>query len=505
MTGSETEVDADEVLTLTLDEGYLPDIQPDFEVITLTPDETSIQDMRALEIGDNLIINYGDAGTEFHALAQVNDYTTLPSGATAWVFNDFNDYLGIPGGSAVDNLGDLTFHWQIYLNGVGGNNAGRLWSKQQQPGSFDVYIDDLENRIVIQRYTIYDVEEWKTPLDSIQRDIWLDIQLSWASGTTPSTTPEVDINNVPQEMEHTKEGTSLWADDTGYGAILGNTSQGNFNLNATVALFRLYKQKLSRGVRKSNYLADLWRWHDPSTGSLAVPSDASTPDPDPVLRIGKNVSSIDIQVDYSSVITKLYPRGSGSDPSELNLNWPWYFPSGQKLVLYTTDSKYAYFRVPGEYSAYRQYWGDGANLPVQFFVGRGLKTYPQNPISGGYPGVISTSGTAIAQVFFPTFDFRLYSVGFYLQRMISGSPPEWESPPTFTVGLYSCAGSSPGVVNQMPGYFVPYQGPLTWCYGNLLSISTTPQWYDFNLQANKYPGNTWCPFRRPCVFSRSKP
>ena len=68
-----------------------------------------------------------------------------------------------------------------------------------------------------------------------------------------------------------------------------------------------------------------------SGGGAAGGAGASHPSdpPPPILTIGKNLSSIDVKYDYSTIITKLYPRGSGSAPSELTLNNPAYYPPEQ--------------------------------------------------------------------------------------------------------------------------------------------------------------------------------
>jgi hypothetical protein len=230
------------------------------------------------------------------------------------------------------------------------------------------------------------------------------------------------------------------------------------------------------------------------------------------MTIGKNLSGIDMKRDKSQLVTKLYPRGSGSTPSELCLNNPAYWPSAQELELYETDNGWAYFHLPKingqyEYQVYDGWTAVGAALPKKgavtsngttitdnFAVGKGLAmpyTLPSTGTDTAVEEVMGTSSMAMAQIFYMSnlvtgnsTQFRIYDVALQLQR-VTHTAVAWPLQPRFIVGLYS---TTPSVAaNGAVGYRVPYQGPLVWCYGNLFSISTTPTWYHFPMQTSAFP------------------
>ena len=217
----------------------------------------------------------------------------------------------------------------------------------------------------------------------------------------------------------------------------------------------------------------------------------------PILTIGKNLSGIDVLKDKTNLITKLYPRGTGSPPSELTLDSPTYWPAAQSLVLDHTDSAgSAYFTLPDQYSTYAGFTKSGDPLPSGYYVGMDTSDpydLAYEPYPTGGPGTsISGPNTAAAIIFYETGPWRIYSVSLCLQRVITPPGTQWTTQPRFIVGIYSVypSASQSGATSgfQAPGYFVPYQGPLTWCYGNLLSISTTePTWYEFPMQTSPYP------------------
>ena len=148
----------------------------------------------------------------------------------------------------------------------------------------------------------------------------------------------------------------------------------------------------------------------------------------PIMTIGKNLSGIDVKYDYSSLITKLYPRGAGSPPSELTPGTPAWCPAGDlsQLVYDHSDGAYAHFRLAGEYSAYvgDPGYGDGWPINSGYSVGRGLsETFnlqPSSPLTA--LGIIGNTQTPVAQAVYlqgpsasPT---RVYDVSFLLKRYI---------------------------------------------------------------------------------------
>lgn len=220
--------------------------------------------------------------------------------------------------------------------------------------------------------------------------------------------------------------------------------------------------------------------------------------------------------DKSQLVTKLYPRGSGSTPSELCLNNPAYWPAAQELVFNYSDSTFAYFHLPKingqyEYQVYDGWTGVGEPLPKKgaktsngttitdnFAVGRGLAmpvSLPSAGVDTAVEEVMGVSKQAVAQIFYMSTlvtgnstQFRIYDIALQLQRVIH-TAVTWPAQPRFIVGIYS---TTPSVAaNGAVGYRVPYQGPLVWAYGNLFSISTTPTWYHFPVQTSALAGGTY--------------
>ena len=245
----------------------------------------------------------------------------------------------------------------------------------------------------------------------------------------------------------------------------------------------------------------------------------------PILTIGKNLSGIDVLKDKTNLITKLYPRGTGSPPSELTFDNPQYWPAAQNLVLDHTDSAgSAYFTLPNAYSTYAGFTKAADQLPGGYYVsrgtynfftlaGKGNTTLAPDPTTGQAPntaGFIQNSSDAIAIVFYVPFAFRPYSATFQLQRIMNSPYTQWTTQPRFVVGLYSTTPTvsitgSTNVASQLPGFYIPYQGPLVWCYGNLLSINpTVPQWYRFPLQTNQYPAGWYAVVVMPYPTSNAQ-
>jgi len=201
----------------------------------------------------------------------------------------------------------------------------------------------------------------------------------------------------------------------------------------------------------------------------------------PILRIGKNASSIDMQMDYSTQVTKLFPRGTGSAPSELrfdNPNWAPYYP---KLELVTTDSVFAYFKIPGDYTQYHGYLGEDSAIGggASIYVGRGTyeeyNAWPSSPYNEyGYPHLlIGEAGSGMGFLIDFPDPFRLYEIGLWL-----GHLQYWEENlravdnPRFLVGLYTTG--PPFLfpeIPEAPGLVVPNHGPLVW---NIVDLDSIP-------------------------------
>lgn len=457
---------------------------------------------------DTKILNTGTHGNAYHANALVNGFTTLKSGAQGWTFADIKDYIEIPSGIEIDDLTKLTLEFLFFLTGDGGGKSGRLWAKRQNLGTsitsddpfFEVWIDDNEHSLVINRNTLTgEVVQWKTNAGTIVQSVWNYLQIVWDGTASPikDSGPVVYLNNEKLKVKATKYGHTLWASDRGNAAFVGNRDMsGGYNINGILALYRMYPtpHTLSRAV--TNYLADIWRTHDPRTGAVVVPpagnrltkaTVSASPQGNPVtdqfpfLTIGKNMNGIDVDIDYSKIVTQLSCRGSGSNPSVLTLANPNFYPVQQLFYYRYADQEYAYFQLSGNeaYSSYAGYTGAGDPLPAGTFV-RG----PENNSYGSQPDesctryLIYGQNQAIGVGVAMTDPYRVPGVSFYMKRMIydQDAVNRRTHESQFQVGLYTTK-------NDGGGRVVPDHGPLIWAYGNLSKISTDDYaWYFFPMQ-----------------------
>jgi hypothetical protein len=224
--------------------------------------------------------------------------------------------------------------------------------------------------------------------------------------------------------------------------------------------------------------------------ALEAKENASTP----LMKFDKNLTGIDVLEDTSSVVTRVYCRGSGSSPSELSFSTPPFYPAAQELTLLKTDGGYAYFRLPlvngFDCAIYAGWTGDGEALPSN--MGIGMNKW--NPFSTSYDSSATTKffvandKTAAAQLFYMPAPFHVYSASLLLKR-VTPQTVTWPKMPLFQVGLYTAREAPTTTGLQQAGVPTPQNGPLEWCYGNLMSLTTTPTWYEFPMQATKWgPG-----------------
>jgi len=223
---------------------------------------------------------------------------------------------------------------------------------------------------------------------------------------------------------------------------------------------------------------------------ISLPSSEPFNANKPTMTIGKNLNGIDVMRDTSGLITRLYVRGSGSPPSELTLNNPPYYPVEQNLDHVNSDGVWAYFNLPNSnpYSVYDGFTKDGDPLPSGFYVGKGLTTWTLPPSNDNTYVQKLGMNSAAAQVFYMSQSFRIYWVALQLIRKIY-TAVSWTAQPQYRVGLYN---TTPGAVGaegeSQKGFYVPNQGPLVWCLGNLFDVSTNGrEFYYYPMQSNQYP------------------
>ena len=220
---------------------------------------------------------------------------------------------------------------------------------------------------------------------------------------------------------------------------------------------------------------------------------------------------MDVLYDYSPIVTKLYPRGTGSAPSEMTLSAPSYYLPLQQLPKPTFMDNYSYFTVPGgDYTAYDGFTGGTSPRGAGMIIGQNKSTItsftewtptPTNPNTGSLPAGDAVLGAGSytggqnqvsAQPFVvPIGGAQLSDIRMLLWRDSNGSLTPQEitaigQGPKFVVGVYT------SIANK-EGNFVPYQGPLVWYTGDLYSIgSDNFRWYTFPMQGALIPaGYYW--------------
>jgi len=514
------ELESDEVVNLLPYEAPPTSCIEADEADTIIESEIPFADQWAFlntEGADILVPNFGAAGVDYHAFGVQNDFITLPSGATAWQLNpDVIDYISIPRGVNVDNVTAVTFEWLFRLNGAGGNNAGRLWSKgQTHNGSFDIYIDDINGCVVIQRGTINnELDVWQTDNGTINIGVYYSLQITWACGIQAGgSAPTVTINNVSKQVNHTNVANPLlWADDSYNAAFIGNTITGQYGLNATMVVFRYFLSIKTPHQLTTEYLADAWRTSDPRNGAVTV-NNAPQPSSDPIMTLEKNISNVYAQSDFSTVVTELTARGVGQKPSELKFNNPNWYPPTQALQLMKTNSKSAFFKLPEYYQVYAGYTGDGQALPGTVTIGTGYGTYlsyaptlqadvegilkdnpapplPPAPYCGWAIGQGNMAGAGITFTT-PSAGLRVSDIDFLLYYEPRGSTSSGTNPTQFLVGIYTATKVT--LNKNQPeqySYWTPYQGPIIWYIGDL-SMFTPNEWgwYSFPMQSALLPGD----------------
>jgi hypothetical protein len=367
--------------------------------------------------------------------------------------------------------------------------------------------------------TPYALVSMQTPVDNY---IPLGGSLNAQPAIIAPSTLELDayINQNTQLYTNTStDDGNTWGDwtiDGDFNIYLGNNKAQTNNLNCSLALYREHSSALSADQLSNNYNSDQWILY----GSYN-PSGFHTDQP-PIITIGKNATGVDVQSDYSSIITKLYPRGAGSAPGELTLNSPPYFQPMVRLKNPTIVDQYVYFSVEpdNEYVSYNNFEMGVSPRSAGMLIGRGRKNLGAytawNPVAhgadaaaqagtsdppwdlpatvGGYASAGGTRNEAAAQMFnIPQGGAQITDISLLL----------WRIDPSKTKGLVNqsdlleytrlieetggaikfCVGIYNSIKQDKTGVLEPYQGPLLWYVGDFFSIASDNfRWYNFPLQ-----------------------
>jgi hypothetical protein len=204
------------------------------------------------------ITNEGRAGGAYNATAADNDYYLLPSGATEFLFDTNTDYISIPHGPAIDNLGAHTLEFGIYY---ADNRTGGTFLFGKRGDVFLVAISSGGNRFLIYRFDDGGVayKSWAGDYPFSAANVY-HIQVAW-DATNVANDPIVKINNEVLTLTAYDSGvTDAYYNDSANNLTIGNYSddaEGIYSLNGGLFLFRLHNRVLTDTELSDNYYADV--------------------------------------------------------------------------------------------------------------------------------------------------------------------------------------------------------------------------------------------------------
>ena len=200
------------------------------------------------------ITNEGSAGATYNGTTADNDYALQSTGATSFVFNDTTDYLSVPHGTPVDNLGAHTwefgFQYNVLRTGYVFYKGGSYYCAISASGTFTLRRLDTAGGSNYYQYTIG---------ITFKVGSFYDIQVAW-DATNITNVPVIKVNNVAQTVTPALTGSvTAWQNDSASNLIIGN-STGSSAMAWTIYFERLHSRVLSDWELQNNYAADKWRF-----------------------------------------------------------------------------------------------------------------------------------------------------------------------------------------------------------------------------------------------------
>lgn len=216
----------------------------------------------------------GGTPSNYNGVLAVNEYSLdVLTGYTKQA-NTANttDYIKIPHGTYVDNLGAHTLEFVFYLNALTTNQ--RVFSKG----------DAYYYGVIITSGTSFLIYRYDTAGTAYK--LWIitytftaggfyDIQIAWdATSVDDAHNPTVKINNVLQTAVLTKSGTvTAWRDDSAQDLYIANNLAHTSYSSCTHFVDRVHTRKLTDAEMTTNYYADMAHWAGtPITRPTAVTS-----------------------------------------------------------------------------------------------------------------------------------------------------------------------------------------------------------------------------------------
>jgi hypothetical protein len=224
-----------------------------------------------------MIRNTGNAGSAYNATAvSTNRYAALASGASSWTYpiNNSGEYLTVPAGAAVDNLGAMTLEFQFKLSALPA--ATFLWYKGP---NFHISLGNTSGQLYIIRHAADGVHyhQWLyypgvAPNYNFLANTVYHLQIVWDS-TNVATVPTVYTNNVASTMF---ADASDWGGQTAYAndsasplCLYGNSAYG---LQGVIGSTAVHTNILALGDTIDNYTNNYWRFTDTARAARILKS-----------------------------------------------------------------------------------------------------------------------------------------------------------------------------------------------------------------------------------------
>lgn len=236
--------------------------------------DAAVVEYAAWPAAGTAVTNTGTAGAGYNGVLAANEYSVdVLTGYTKQA-NTANttDYIKIPHGASVDNLGAHTLEFKFYLNALTTNQ--RVFSKGD--AYYYGYIPTAGTTFLIYRYdtagTAYKL--WTVTYTFVAGGFY-DIQIAWdATSVDDAHNPTVKINNVVQTAVLTKSGTvTAWRDDSAQDLYIANNAAHTSYSSCTHFIDRVHTRLLTDAEQTTNYYADMAHYAGvPITRPTAVTS-----------------------------------------------------------------------------------------------------------------------------------------------------------------------------------------------------------------------------------------
>jgi hypothetical protein len=202
------------------------------------------------------VTNEGIGGVTYNGTANDNNYSSLPSGATCFAFNNTTDAVVIPSGGVKTNS-PFTIELVFYLNSISPTNGciplvGAGWN-------FYFQIGPDGSGIIFKQgppadWTKYILGSFSAGIFTSNK--WYHVQITWDTSVFTSI-PSMKVNNIDITTYKGTVGTiTQWVGDTAFN--IGGVS--TWPPTVKIALFRFHDRILTSEELTDNYYADNWRY-----------------------------------------------------------------------------------------------------------------------------------------------------------------------------------------------------------------------------------------------------